>query len=111
MCAWRHGCADLLKVSLQGGCVAPGHYQPRALAPRWADSAEDVGRDRALVVGRPWTRAAPGPSPGQLVLLPDAGFILEPNFDLDVRADPLLDRYEFGGEVFLNVSIASASWA
>lgn len=50
-----------------------------------------------------------GPSTGQLVLLPDAGLILEPDLDLDTRADLFLDRRQFGGEVFLKFSIASAS--
>jgi hypothetical protein len=109
MCPRRDRCADLLKVILHCGGITPGHDKGGALALRRANGAEDIGRDRALVVGSPGTRAALGPSTGQLVLLTDAGLILEPDLDLDTRADLFLDRRQFGGEVFLKFSIASAS--
>ena len=103
--------ADLLEMSLHGACIAPGHDKAGALAFCRANGAEDVGRDRALVVGRSGTRAAPGPSARQLVLLPDTRLVLEPDLDLNTCTDLLLDSRQFGGEVFLNFSIASASWA
>ena len=57
------------------------------------------------------TGAALGPPAGDLVLLPDAGLVLEP--DLYVLAARLLgcDRRQLGGEVFLKAAMASASWA
>jgi hypothetical protein len=109
MCAWRHRGADLLEMSLHGGGIAPGHDQAGAFAFGRANGTEDIGRDCALVVGSPGARAASGPSAGQLVLLSDTGLILEPDLDLDTRADLFLDRRQFGGEVFLKFSIASAS--
>jgi len=111
MRAGCHSGADLFQMSLHGGGVAPGHDEAGALALCRADGAEDVGRNRALVVRRPRTRAASGPSPGQFVLLPDTGLVLEPDLDLDACTDPLLDCRQFGGEVFLNASTASAFWA
>jgi hypothetical protein len=46
-------------------------------------------------------RTAFGPPTGQLVLLPETSLVLEPDLDLDTGSDPLLDRRQFGGEVFL----------
>lgn len=103
--------ADLFKMSLHGRCIAPRHDESGTFALHRTDGAEDVGRDRALIVRRPWARTAFGPSAGQLVLLPDASFILEPDFNLDAGSDLFPDRGQLGGEVFLNVSIASAFWA
>ena len=56
--------------------VAPRHDQPGALAPLGADRAEDVCPFGALVMrgGRP--RAEFRPATGDVVLLPDASFIL-----------------------------------
>ena len=106
-----HSAADLLKMGLHGRGIAPGHHQARALALGRADGAEDISRDRALVVWSARTRATFGPSAGQLVLLSDARFVLEPDLYFDARSDLCLDRRQFGGEVFLNAAIASASWA
>jgi len=62
-------------------------------------------------MGRGWPGAALGPPAGDLVLLPDAGFILEP--ELYVLALSLSggDLCQLGGEVFLNAAMASRSWA
>jgi hypothetical protein len=67
MGAGRHRRADLEEVCLHPGRVAPGGSRPCGRA----DGAEDAGPRRALVVGRARPRAAPRPSAGDLVLLPD----------------------------------------
>ncbi len=94
-----------------GFAVAARQYQARALALLGADGAEDIGRAGALIMRRAWPGAALGPSAGDLVLLPDAGLVLEPDFY--VLACGLLggDLCQLGGEVFLNAAMASASWA
>ncbi len=94
-----------------GLCVAAGQHQARALAFLGADGPENVDRAGALIVGRTWPRAALGPPASDLVLLPNAGFILEP--DLYVFALGLFscDLRQRDGEVFLKAAMASASWA
>ena len=75
MCPRLDRGADLLEVILHAGGIAPGHDQAGAFAFGRADGAEDRGRDRALIMGRPGACPALGPSAGQLVLLTDAGLI------------------------------------
>ena len=58
--------------------VAEGHDEPGALALGRADRSEEIGPGGALVVRRPWPGPAPRPSPGELVLLADAGLVLPP---------------------------------
>ncbi len=105
------GPRDLLQVEGHGFAIAARQHQARALALLGADGAKDVGRAGALIVRCAWPGAALGPSSGDLVLLPDAGFILEP--ELYVFAPGLLgcDLCQLGGEVFLKAAMASASWA
>jgi hypothetical protein len=53
-----------------------------------------------------------GPAPGDLVLLPDAGLIAEPDLDLaGIDARRARDRVQTGGEAFLKASTAPAAWA
>ena len=92
--------------------IAPGQDQPDRLALPGADRAEDLGRGRALVArsGRPG--AAPRPAAGALVLLPDPGFVAQP--DLCVAAYDafvLRDRVQTGGETFSKSSIAPTACA
>jgi hypothetical protein len=60
---------DLVEVELHGRRVALGQHEASALAFGGTDSAEDVGRLRALVVWRAGPRAAAHPAPGDPVLL------------------------------------------
>ena len=55
--------------------------------------------------------AAFRPSPGDLVLLSDAGLVLPPDFDLDTGAEPGAALPHALGEVFLNAASAASSWA
>ena len=67
----------MLQVHRRG--VAEGQDQTRRLAFGRADRAEDVGRVRALVAWGDRPGTAPGPAPGDLVLLTDPGFVGEPD--------------------------------
>jgi hypothetical protein len=60
--------------------VAGWQNQPGPLAFGGADRAEDVRGLRALIVRCNRPRAAPRPAPRDLVLLPDPGFVGEPDF-------------------------------
>ncbi len=105
------GLRDIRQVERHGFAIASRQHQACALAFLGADGAEDVGRAGALIMGRGWPGAALGPPAGDLVLLPDAGLILEP--ELYVLALRLLGRdfRQLGGEVFLKAAMAPLSWA
>ena len=76
-----------------------------------ADGTEDVGRAGALIVRGRGPRPASRPSPGDLVLLPDPGLVLEPHLYRLARRVALGDLVEARGEVFLHAAMASVSWA
>ena len=71
---------DFVEMPLHGLGVASGQDEAGADATLRADGAEDVGRFRALVLGRRRSAAAWRPAPGELGLLADPGFILPPDF-------------------------------
>ena len=80
--------------------IAERQDQAGALAFLRADSAEDIGRAGALIMGCAGPRATPGPAPRDLVLLADTGFILEPYlYPCACFFAPCNIRHE-GGEVF-----------
>src|SRR5260370_17911514 len=78
-----------------------------AFAILGADRAEDRGAGGSLVFGSARTRAAPGPTPGDLVLLADAGLVCEPDL-YGGRIDAFLapDLVQARRETFLKSSIA-----
>jgi hypothetical protein len=81
----RDGLGDLDEMQVHRLGIAGGQDQSRALALSWADGTEDIGRGRALIAGSTRASAAFGPPAGDLVLLANARFILEPNlYCLDV---------------------------
>ena len=110
MGSWRHLGRDLGEVQVHGLGVAGGQDQGRALALARADGAEDVGRGRALIVGRRGPRSPPRPAPGDLVLLADARLVGEPEL-YPVRIDALLPRdlVQARREAFLKSSIAPSA--
>ena len=108
MRAGVHRGADLVQMRLHGGRVAPGHDEAGAFAFRRADGAENVSPLRALILRRTGPGSTPRPAAGYLVLLPDPGFVLEPDFYFDICPNLVPDRRQLGGEVFLNSSMASA---
>ena len=71
---------DFVEVPLHGLGIASGQDEAGADATLRADGTEDIGRFRALVLGRRRSAAAWRPAPGELGLLADPGFILPPDF-------------------------------
>lgn len=104
MCAGGDSLADFGKVQVHRVGIAPWQDQPGAGTARRADRAKDVGPFRALIMRRAGARAAPGPAPGNLVLLPDARLVLKPDFQCYAAADFLPDFFQCFGETFLKCS-------
>ena len=100
MGAGLDGEGDLGEMGVECIRVGVGHDKAGGLAFHRADGAEDVGRDRSLVLGRRRACAAFRPSPGDLVLLSDAGLVLPPNFDLDTVIEPGADLLQASSIVF-----------
>ncbi len=46
------GPGDLFEMGVERVCVGVGHDEPGCFAFLRADSAEDIGRDRSLILGR-----------------------------------------------------------
>jgi len=112
MAPWRDIGGDCGEVQVHRRRIAVGQDQPDRLALLWADGAEDVGRGRALVGRGGRTTAAPGPTPRDLVLLADPGFVAEPDLyvaagEAAIRDDLLQDRRP----LFLNAAMAPSAWA
>ena len=112
MGSWCDRLGDFREVQVHRFGIAEGQDQSRALALFRADGTEDIGRCGSLIPRRARASAALGPPAGDLVLLPDAGLVLEPNlyrFDID----RLFARnfVQARGEVFLKSSIAPSAWA
>ena len=91
--------------------VAEGQDETRGLAFGRTDRAEDVGRSRALVLGRRWPCAAESPPPCDLVLLADPGLVAEPDFYALARRRAGGDLRQADGELFLKTAAASGSCA
>ena len=110
MGARRDILGDLREVQVHRLGVAGWQDQGRALAQFGADRSEDVGGGGALIAGRARAGAALGPPAGDLVLLADARFILEPNlYRLDVDRLFARDGIQARGEVFLKSSITPSA--
>ncbi len=88
-------------MQVHGLGVASGHDQGCALAVLGADRAEDIGGGGSLVFGGARTRAAFGPTAGDLVLLADPSFVGEPDL-YRAGIDSLLapDLFQAGGEAY-----------
>ena len=101
------GKRDLLEVQRHGLCVAGRHDETGRLAERGTDRAEDIGRGGSLILQGERSRAAFRPASRDLVLLTDAGFVLEPDFEglAAGRGDRRQDVRDF----FLNASTAASS--
>ena len=89
---------DFGQVQVHGFGVASGQDKRGAFAILGADRAEDIGAGGSLVLGSARTRAAPGPTPGDLVLLADARLVGEPDF------------YRLGGDALLARDLVQARW-
>src|ERR1700750_1857227 len=80
MGAGRDLASDHVEVHLHGLAVANRQHKCCTGAVLGTDRAEQVRRLRALIVRRARTRSLPGPTIGELVLLPHPHLILEPHF-------------------------------
>jgi hypothetical protein len=107
----RHRLRYLLQMQSHRRRVAEGQDQASALALRRADGAEDVGRTGALIVRNARPGTASGPAAGLLVLLPDAGLVLEPDLYLAAASLACRDLPQQVGEVFFKASTAYSFWA
>ena len=110
--AQRDGERYLGQMQRHGFGIAEGQDQPGGLALFRANRAEDVGRFRPLVFRRRWPCPAPRPAPRDLVLLTDAGFVLEPYLYGRALREGCSDLRQLGSEApFLKASMASSFWA
>ena len=98
MRAWRDLLGDFGQMEGHRFGVAAWHDERRALAVLRTDRPEDIGGDGSLVFRRARARAAFGPTSGDLVLLPHARFVGEPDLygvGLDALFAP--DFFQAGG--------------
>jgi len=109
VCSWLHGERDLPEMQLHGLGIAKRQHETDRLAECGADGAEDIGRGGSLIFQGKRTRPAFGPAARDLVLLADAGFVLEPQFERlacgcrDVRHEV--------GDFFLKSATAVSSYS
>ena len=112
MCAGLYGLGDLHEMQVHRLGIAGRQDQGRALALFRADGAEDICRGGALIAGSARAGAALRPAAGDLVLLADPSFVLEPNlYRLDIDRLPVRDCLQARGEVFLKSSITPSACA
>src|SRR5215217_1986837 len=100
-----------LETSTRWSCIASLGMASAAPVPRRADGAEQVGAFVALIGGLARARAAPRPLPHEAVLLADAGFVLEPDFDRLAFRQAGAVSVQRRGEVFLKAATVSSSLA
>ena len=101
------GKGDLLEVQRHRLGVAGREDETGRLAERGTDGAEDIGRGGSLILQGKRPRAAFCPASRDLVLLTDAGFVLEP--DLERLAAGRGDRRQDFRDFFLKASTAASS--
>ena len=104
-----HRSGDLDQMQSHGGGIAAWQNKAGGDPLGRADGPEDVGRARSLIVRCRGAGPAPGPSPGDLVLLSDPGLVLKPDLYRLARRVALGDLVQAGGEVFLNAASIAAS--
>ena len=112
MGARRYGKRDFGEMERHGLGIAKRQNQPCTLAKLGANCPEDIGRLRPLILRRRGPRSALGPAPRNLVLLADAGFVLEPDLYGRALREGGADRCQLGSEApFLKASRACSFWA
>ena len=79
--SWLDVERDLLEMQFHALGVAEWQDETGRLAERGADRAEDIGRGGSLILQGKRPGPPFGPPPRDLVLLADAGFVLEPKFE------------------------------
>ena len=111
MGAGSDGPGDFVQVQRHRLGVAERQDEASPFSLGRADGPEQIGRLGPLVVRRHGPGSASCPAPGDFVLLAYAGFILPPDFYGFACRLKGGDLVQAGGEVFLNASSASVSWA
>ncbi len=109
MGAWGDGRADLFKMLLHGFGIGIWCHQRRALVSDRTDRAKDTGALIALIGNLTWPGSFWSPLINLSVLLANACFILEPQFNRLIRGDALQGVRQDFGEVFLNAAIVAGS--
>ena len=99
--------ARIRQCALHGLGVGDRKREGRAGSARRTNRAEEIGVFVALVGGLAWSGSAPRPLANNAVLLADARFILEPDFDWLVGWYGFEMGVQRVFEVFLNASIIS----
>lgn len=102
---------DLVDMELHGLGVGERQCASGADPMRQADCTGQKCTLVALIGALAGPRAAPGPLPHGSVLLADAGFILEPQFNLRAWWQVTKVHLQRAGPVFLNSSIIWTSCA
>jgi len=98
---------DRLQMQFHGLGVAKWQNETGRLSERGADRSEDIGGGGSLILQGEGARAALSPAPCDLVLLANASFVLEPQFER--LAGGRRDIREDIGDFFLNASTAASS--
>lgn len=99
----------LVEVELHHLGVGEGQRQGRALAAGGANRAEEIGVLIALVGRLPGPGSASRPLPDQAVLLADARFVLEPDFDRPLFGHVGEMRLQNLAKVFLKAATIRSS--
>ena len=100
---------DLVEMELHHLGVGEGQRQRRAFAACRTDRAEEIGVLIALIGGLAGPRSAPRPLPDKAVLLADARFVLEPDFDRRCFGQVGEMGVQDFGEVFLKAATIRSS--
>ena len=104
----RHVESDLFQMHAHRLAVAAGHDDAGSLALGRTDRAEDPRRGSPLIARSRRARAASGPAPSELGLLPDPGFVLPPQLYGRSFGEAFADLRQTGGEAFLKMAISSS---
>ncbi len=107
MCPWGDVEGDLLEVHAHCLAVAAGHDDAGGLPFGRTDCAEQPCRGSPLVLGCRRPGATPGPAPGELGLLADAGLVLPPQLYRRSSREAPPDLRQTGAEAFLKSAISS----
>lgn len=92
---------DFIEMELHHFRVDMGERQRGALPPGWTDCAEKIGVCIALIGRLTRPRSTLRPLAHETVLLADAGFVLEPDFNRRSRRQVGQMRLQRRFEVFL----------
>jgi len=103
--------ADLVEMQLHGLSVGGWQDQGGTGTALGADGTKQIGILIALICRQPGSCPLARPDAHPSVLLPDAGFVLEPDFNRRALRQVSYVRRQRVGEVFLKASITCGSCA